>query len=159
MGMRATRSDDVALDGAFVPDAYVVRKLPAGGADVFVVAIFAWALLGFGNVYYGLAQRAMDVALPALRQKSSMAVSRSMAYHPEAQHAVAEMQLALDPVGAHLEQVAQDWSNGVDHGMAWPAKIVSAKHHAVEACWKIVDLAMEISGGAGMFRSSELERL
>jgi alkylation response protein AidB-like acyl-CoA dehydrogenase len=36
---------------------------------------------------------------------------------------------------------------------------VSAKHHAVEACWKIVDLAMETSGGAGMFKTSELERL
>jgi alkylation response protein AidB-like acyl-CoA dehydrogenase len=37
---------------------------------------------------------------------------------------------------------------GVDHGLAWPLKIVPAKYHAVEACWKIVDLAMEISGGA-----------
>jgi hypothetical protein len=36
------------------------------------------------------------------------------------------MILALDPVGPHLEQVAQDWSTGVDHGPAWPAKIVSA---------------------------------
>jgi len=47
----------------------------------------------------------------------------------------------------------------VDHGATWPAKIVSAKHHAVEACWRIVDQAMEISGGAGMFRGNELERL
>src|SRR5215472_9659805 len=38
MGMRATRSDDTLLDGAFVPDAYVARVLPAGfaGADGFV---------------------------------------------------------------------------------------------------------------------------
>jgi alkylation response protein AidB-like acyl-CoA dehydrogenase len=69
------------------------------------------------------------------------------------------MQLALDSVEPHLERAAEDWSNGVDHGPAWPAKIVSAKHHAVEACWRVVDLAMEVSGGAGMFRSSELERL
>jgi alkylation response protein AidB-like acyl-CoA dehydrogenase len=159
MGMRATRSDDVELEGAFVPDRYVGRILPAGGADMFVVAIFAWALLGFANVYYGLAQRAIDVAARAVKAKSSVAMSRSMAYHPEVQHAVAEMQLALDPVGPHLEQVAEDWSLGVDHGLAWPAKIVSAKHHSVEACWRIVDLAMEVSGGAGMFRASELERL
>jgi alkylation response protein AidB-like acyl-CoA dehydrogenase len=69
------------------------------------------------------------------------------------------MMLAFDPVGPHLEQVAEDWSNGVDHGGAWPAKILSAKYHSVEACWKIVDLAMELSGGAGMFRGNELERL
>lgn len=159
LGMRATRSDDVVLDGAFVPDKYIARMLPAGGADVFIVALFAWALLGFGNIYYGMARRACDLAIPAVKNKTSMAVTRSMAYHPEIQHAVARMMLAYDPVGPHLEQVAQDWSTGVDHGLAWPAKIVSAKHHAVEACWKIVDLAMEISGGAGMFKTSELERL
>jgi alkylation response protein AidB-like acyl-CoA dehydrogenase len=159
MGMRATRSDDVVLDGAFVPDRYIARIVPAGTADALVLGMFAWALLGFANVYYGMAQRAIDLALPALKKKTALAVSRSMAYHPEMQHAVAEMALTYDPIGPHLEQVAEDWSNGVDHGVLWPAKILSAKYHAVEACWRIVDHAMEVSGGAGMFRTNELERL
>jgi alkylation response protein AidB-like acyl-CoA dehydrogenase len=159
MGMRATRSDDVILEGAFVPDRYVVRILPAGTADPFVLGIFAWALLGFANVYHAVAKRAIDLALPAIKSKTALAVSRTMAYHPEIQHMVAEMMLAYDSIGPHIEQVAEDWSNGVDHGASWPAKIVSAKHHAVEAGWKIVDMAMEVSGGAGMFRANELERL
>jgi len=103
--------------------------------------------------------RLLDLALPALKKKTALAVTRSMAYHPELQHMVAEMALAFDPIIPHIEQVAQDWSNGVDHGGNWPAKIVSAKYHAVEACWRIVDRAMEVSGGAGMFRANELERL
>jgi alkylation response protein AidB-like acyl-CoA dehydrogenase len=159
MGMRATRSDDVVLEEAFVPDKYIARILPAGTADLFVLAIFAWALMGFGNIYYGMSQRAAELAAASVKGKKSIAVSRTMAYHPEVQHAVAQIALALDPVGPHLEQVARDWSDGVDHGATWPSKIVSAKHHAVEACWKIVDLAMELSGGAGMFRGNELERL
>jgi alkylation response protein AidB-like acyl-CoA dehydrogenase len=159
MGMRGTRSDDFVLDGVFVPDRYVARMVPAGTADAFVLGIFAWGLLGFANVYYGVARRAIDLALPGLKKKTSLAVSRSMAYHPEIQHSVAQMMLAFDPIGPHLEQVAEDWSNGVDHGGTWPSKIVSAKRHAVEAAWKIVDLAMEVSGGAGMFKGSELERL
>ncbi len=159
MGMRATRSDDIVLESAFVPDRYIARTVPAGGADAFVLGIFAWALLGFANVYYGVAKRAIDLALPSIKGKTSVAVSRTMAYHPGIQHAVAEMMLAYEPIGPHLEKVAEDWSNGVDHGGAWPAQIVGAKLHAVEACWKIVDLAMEVSGGAGMFRSNELERL
>jgi alkylation response protein AidB-like acyl-CoA dehydrogenase len=159
MGMRATRSDDIVLNGVFVPDRYVARIVPAGGADAFVLGVFAWALLGFANVYYGIAQRAIDLALPGLKTKTALAVTRSMAYHPEIQHAVAEMMLAFDPIGPHIEQVAEDWSNAVDHGATWPSKIVSAKHHAVEAAWKIVDLAMEVSGGGGMFRGNELERL
>ena len=159
MGMRATSSDDMVIEGAFVPDRYIARMVPAGGADAFVLGIFAWALLGFANVYCGIARRAIDLAVPTIKQKTSLAVSRSMAYHPEIQHSVADMMLAFDPITPHIEQIAEDWSNGVDHGATWPAKIVSAKHHAVEAAWKVVDLAMELSGGAGMFRGNELERL
>ena len=159
LGMRGTRSDDVVLEGAFVPDKYVARILPAGGADAFIVAVFAWALMGFANVYYGVAQRAFDLAVERVKTKKSMAVTRTMAYHPEVQHAVAEMGLCLDTIGPHLDHVAKEWSDGVDHGAAWPSKIVSAKHHSVEACWKIVDLAMEVSGGSGMFKTDELERL
>jgi alkylation response protein AidB-like acyl-CoA dehydrogenase len=159
MGMRATRSDDVVLDGAFVPDKCIARIVPAGGVDAFVLGIFAWALMGFGNVYCGMAKRAIDLTVPAVRKKTAIAVSRSMAYHPGLQQAVAEMALLFDPIGPHLDAVAEDWSAGVAHGATWPAKIVSAKYHAVTACWRIVDKAMELSGGAGMFRGNELERL
>jgi alkylation response protein AidB-like acyl-CoA dehydrogenase len=159
MGMRATRSDDTLLDGAFVPDEYIARIVPAGTADAFILGIFAWALLGFANIYCAVAQRAIDLALPAIKSKTSLAVSRTMAYHPEFQHMAAEMMLAFEPIAPLLDRVAAEWSEGVDHGANWPAKIVGAKYHAVEACWKIVDNAMELSGGAGMFRANELERL
>ena len=54
--MRATQSDDTILDGAFVPDKYIARVVAPGaaGVDVFVLSIFAWALIGFANVYYAL---------------------------------------------------------------------------------------------------------
>jgi hypothetical protein len=135
---------------------YIARILPPGGADNFIVAMFAWALLGFGNIYYGVAQRAIDLALPGTKKKTSIAVSRSMTYHPESQHMVAEMALAVDPIGPHLDRIAEDWSNGVDHGATWPAKIVSAKYHTVEAGWRIVDKAMEVSGGAGAFSGQRI---
>jgi len=134
LGMRATKSDDVVLDGAFVPDKYIARIVPAGQVDPFVLGIFAWGLTGFANIYYGIARRAIDLAVASIKTKTSLAVSRSMAYHPEIQHAVAEMALALDPIEPHIEKLAEDWSAGVDHGGSWPAKIVSAKYHAVEAC-------------------------
>jgi alkylation response protein AidB-like acyl-CoA dehydrogenase len=159
LGMRATRSDDVVLEGVFVPDKYIARILPAATGDPFVLGIFAWALLAYANIYYAISRRAIDLVVPMVKKKRSVAVSRSMAYHPEVQHAVAQMTLAFDPVGPHIDRIAEDWSTGVDYGGLWPAKIVSAKYHAVEACWRIVDLAMEVSGGTGMFKTSELERL
>jgi alkylation response protein AidB-like acyl-CoA dehydrogenase len=161
LGMRATRSDDTILDGAFVPDRYVARVVAPGaaGVDHFVLALFAWALLGFGNIYLGLARRALDITVQSLRNKRSIALSRPMIYHPEVQHRIAQMQLALDPIEPHLERISQDWSSGVDHGAQWPAKILSAKYHAVENAWKAVDLAMEVAGGFGIFKRSGLEQI
>jgi alkylation response protein AidB-like acyl-CoA dehydrogenase len=161
LGMRATRSDDTVLDNVFVPDKYVARVLPAGaaGMDAFVLGIFAWALVNFGNVYYGIALRARDLVVEMAKSKTSIGLTRSMAYHPEVQHGVAEMTMELEAIGPQLEAVATDWSNGVDHGGAWPIKIVSAKYNAVTAAWRVVDRAMDLSGGFGMFKKSELERL
>ena len=152
--MRATRSDDTILDGVFVPDRYVVRVVPAGaaGIDPFVLGLFAWALLGFGNIYYGLARRALDVTIETAKSKRSIGLTRPMAYHAELQHRVAQMGLAFESIGPHLDRIAEDWSNGVDHGAAWPAKIFAAKFHAVEESWRIVDLALEVAGGFGIFR-------
>jgi len=162
LGMRATRSDDTILKGAFVPDRYIARVVPAGfaGADLFVLGIFAWAEPTFGHIYTAIAQRARDLAVAGVGQKTSVALGgRSMAWNPMVQHAVAEMDIELDAAGAHISRVAEDWSAGVNHGGNWPAKLVSAKYHAVESARRVVDLAMEVSGGTGMFRKNELERL
>jgi alkylation response protein AidB-like acyl-CoA dehydrogenase len=159
LGMRATRSDDTLLDGAFVPDRYIARVLPAGTADLFVLSIFGWAEPTFANIYLGLAERARDVAAAGVKKRTSLALTRSMAYHPEVQRCFAEMQLALEAASAQVERVAEDWSQRVDHGAQWPMKLVAAKHNAVEAAKKVVDLAMAVSGGTGMFKSNELERL
>jgi alkylation response protein AidB-like acyl-CoA dehydrogenase len=161
MGMRATRSDDTILEGVFVPDRYVVRVLPAGaaGIDSFVLSLFAWALIGFGNIYYGLARRALDLTVESVKSKRSIALTRPMSYHAEVQHRVAEMGLAFESIGPVLDRVAEDWSTGVNHGAAWPAKIFAAKYHAVESSWRIVDLALEVAGGFGIFRRSGLEQI
>jgi len=159
LGMRATRSDDTILEGAFIPDKYVARKLPAGTADLFVLGIFAWAEPTFASIYLGLARRALDLGIEGVKKRSSLALGRSMAYHPEVQHQVAEAVLALEAAEPQVERIAQEWSDGLDHGGNWPLKLVAAKHNAVEAAKKVVDAAMTISGGAGMFRTNELERL
>ena len=82
-----------------------------------------------------------------------------MAYHPEVQHSVAQMAMEVEAMGPYLDRLADDWTNGVDHGMAWPLKIVAAKHRSVESAWKVADLALELAGGFGIFAASGMERL
>jgi alkylation response protein AidB-like acyl-CoA dehydrogenase len=161
LGMRATASQDTLLDRAFIPDEDVVMVCPAGfgGAGPFHVALFAWALLGFAGVYLGLAKRAYDEVLAKLPQRSSVGLTRSMAYHPEVQHTVAEMRIALEGAEAHLDRVCDDWTQGVDHGHDWPVKVMAAKHAVVSQAWTVVDKAMELSGGAGIFKRNRLEQL
>ncbi|MDB5651012.1 MAG: Acyl-CoA dehydrogenase [Hyphomicrobiales bacterium] len=159
LGMRATASEDTILDGAFVPDKYIARTIPSGTIDQFIGALFANALVGIANVYFGIALRARDLALQSAQKKKSLALTRSVAYHPEYQHCAAEMTIAIDAMEAHLDRVADDWSAGVDHGEQWSARIVAMKYHVVESAKRVVDLAMEMSGGAGLFKTNELERL
>jgi alkylation response protein AidB-like acyl-CoA dehydrogenase len=162
LGMRATRSDDTVMEGAFVPDQYIARVVPAGlaGADAFVLGIFAWAEPTFASMYLGLAERALELAVAGVKKRTSIALGgRALAYHPMIQHSIAEMAIEIDNISAHVERVASDWSTGVNHGMGWPAKLVAAKYKSVEGAKRVVDLAMDVSGGTGMFKSNELERL
>jgi len=160
LGMRATRSDDTILEGVFVPDQYVARIVPAGaaGIDQFVLGIFAWALIGFGNVYYGLSTRMRDLIVEHVKGKTSLGLTRSMAYHAEIQHGIAEIVIDLESIGPQLESVATDWSEGrITPDI--PIRLVAAKYRAVETAFRIADRALDLSGGFGMFKKSEMERL
>ena len=161
LGMRATASQDTILDRAFIPDSDVVMVCPPGfgGAGPFHVAVFAWALLGFAGVYLGLAKRAYDEVVAQVSRRTSVALTRSMAYHPEVQHNVAEMRIALEAAGAFLDRTCEDWSAGVDHGALWPLKIVTTKHDVVARAWSVVDKALDVSGGAGICKHNRLEQL
>jgi alkylation response protein AidB-like acyl-CoA dehydrogenase len=161
LAMRATASQDTLLDRAFIPDDAVVMVSEPGfaGARPFHVALFAWALLGFAGVYLAIARRAYDEVVRALPRRTSVALTRSMAYHPEAQHMVAEMRLGLEAAEAHLDRVCDDWTDGVDHGGEWPVKIVACKHEVVTRARAIVDTALDVSGGSGIFKRNRLEQL
>ena len=68
------------------------------------------------------------------------------------------MVMGLEAIGAQLETVAARLVEG-RAAPDWPIKIVAAKYNAVEGAWKIADRALEVSGGFGMFKKSEMERL
>ena len=54
LGMRATRSDDTILDGAFVPDRYIARVVPAGAAPTSSCSASSrWAEPTFASIYLG----------------------------------------------------------------------------------------------------------
>jgi alkylation response protein AidB-like acyl-CoA dehydrogenase len=160
LGMRATQSHDTILDEAFVPDALVPLVCPAGfaGAGMFQVAIFAWALSGFASVYLGASRRAFDITIERMPKRTSIALTRSMAHHPEVQHHVAEMRMAYDAAEALLERTTSDWASGVQHA-DWPVRIIGTRHTVITKAFDIVDRAMDLSGGSAAFKKSRLEQI
>ena len=161
LGMRATASNDTILDRTFVPDDATMVVCPAGfaGAGMFHVALFAWALLGFAAVYSSIARRAYDETVAGLQRRTSMTLTRPMAYHPEAQHQVAEMRIHLEAMTAHLDRLCDDWSNGVDHGVDWVTKIVACKYDVVTRAFAVVDAALDLTGGSGIFKRQRIEQM
>ena len=160
LGMRATQSQDTVLDGAFVPDELCPVVCPVGfaGAGPFHLSIFAWALLGFASVYYGAAKRAFDMTVERMPMRTSVALTNSMAHHPEVQHNVAEMRMDLDASEALLDRTTADWANGVEHA-DWPVRLVGTRYTVILNAHKIVDRALDLSGGAAAFKRSRLEQL
>ncbi|HET9667013.1 MAG TPA: acyl-CoA dehydrogenase family protein [Desertimonas sp.] len=160
LGMRATQSQDTVLHGAFVPDELVALVCPTGfaGASLFHVSLFAWALLGFASVYLGAAQRAFDITLEQLPRRTSIALTNSMAHHPEVQHNVSEMRMSYDAAEALLDRTTADWAAGADHA-DWPVRLISARQTVINNAYDIVDRALDLSGGAGAFKRNRIEQL
>jgi alkylation response protein AidB-like acyl-CoA dehydrogenase len=161
LGMRPTQSHDTVLDGVFVPDARIGCVTPAGdGTDPFLVKVAMWPLPLIATVYVGIAERALELVVDGARRKTSIAIERgAYAYHPVVQHQISEMYLELDAAQATVDRFVDEWVAGVDHGEAWVPKVYSMKWRAVEAAKTVVDIALDVSGGAGMFKGNELERL
>lgn len=159
--MRASQSHDVALESVFVPSERVVAKLPAGSSDDPVTATaFLWALTLISNVYLGIAERALEIAIESLTSKTSIALAgRTLASNPMLQHQVADMWIALDGAASSLDMLATDWVNGVAHGPLWEMKAGAAKHRTSRVVRAVLDTAMEVTGGGAIRNDHELSRL
>ncbi|MGB3409867.1 MAG: acyl-CoA dehydrogenase family protein [Microthrixaceae bacterium] len=160
LGMRATQSHDTFLEQAFCPDELIMLVAPAGfaGAGPFQLGIFAWALTGFSAVYLGAARRAFDLTVARAPERTSIALTRSMAYHPEVQHNVAEMRISLDAATAMIEATAGDWVAGVEHP-DWPVRLVANRQFVINQSIDVVDRALELSGGAAVFKRNRIEQI
>lgn len=161
LGMRATRSDSTVLDGARAePGRVVARVAPGPPTHPYLVAVPAWATLLTANVYAGIARRALDLAVEAAQERvSTRRGGRARAHDPYVQWTVADAVIELDGIEAHLDTATREWATGSPSGLAWTTRLFSAKVHAVEGAKRVVDLALQITGGRSMQRGQELERL
>jgi alkylation response protein AidB-like acyl-CoA dehydrogenase len=157
MGMRATRSNDFELENVFVPEEDVFHRYPAHHFDgTMLKTVWGWAMPTFGAVYLGIGAGAMAFA-------REFASRTGKAEDAGVQGAFGRMEVLLETARAVLYRHAEEMEGGalyadlpVQEGMA---KAVLSKYVATNNACAIVDLALEVVGGAGYYRRFPLERM
>ena len=157
MGMRGTLSNDWSMRDVFVPEDAVFHSYPVDHFDsVLLRMTWSWAMPAFGAVYLGIAGGAMAYARDQVQ-------ARGREGDPAVQTAFAEMEILLETARAVLWRHTDEVISGdlfeqftVQEGMA---RTMLTKHVPCNNAIRIVDLALEVVGGAGFFRRSPLERM
>jgi acyl-CoA dehydrogenase len=149
LGMRGTGSNDVVLDGVFVPDAAIGVRRPAGrwSPAWHVVATLALPLIY--AVYVGVAEGARALALRQATARRQDAGTQDLAGAMETELATARMALRQMTDAAASGPMGPETTN----------EVLIGRTVAGQAAMRTVDLAVEVAGGAGFFRDLGLERL
>jgi indole-3-acetate monooxygenase len=149
LGMRASGSNDVQIDDYFVADAAVSFTRKAGEwHPVFqIIATIAFPLIY--AVYVGVAERARDLAIEIAKARPLRDDMLSVAGRMET--ALRGAQWALEGMLRVIERNAPS-AESVNEIMIGRSLVA---RHAIE----VVELAMELAGGAGFYRAQGLERL
>ena len=148
LGMRGTGSNDVLIDGLFIPDAGVAMSRKAGEwHPVFqIIATIAFPLIY--SVYLGIAESTRDITLEIAKKRPPNGHLLDIAGRMETALRAAQMaQKAMINVVEENNPSAES-INEVMIGRTLVAD------HAI----KVVELAMELSGGQGFYRDTGLER-
>jgi alkylation response protein AidB-like acyl-CoA dehydrogenase len=151
MAMRATGSNDVVLEGVFVPEGAVSLRRPRGQWHPFFNVIVIVAVPIFMSVYLGVAEAARDLALRQVARKRE---------DPDVWYLVGEMENALVTGQLAVQgmvDLCADYTFAPDVPTA--NAVLVRKTVAAQSLLLAVEKALETVGGGGLFRSMGLERL
>jgi acyl-CoA dehydrogenase len=114
---------------------------------------FASERIGMAGQACAIAQRCLDLSISWCRDRETFGaplVSRQLV-----RHRLAEMARVTTVARTYVWSLAQ---RVVDGERLSPVEVAMAKNTAVAACDEVVDAAVQLHGGAGYMRDSEVER-
>ncbi len=160
LGMRATQSQTLLLQGAHAREAHVLTRCePGPSADPVVFGIFAHFEILLAATYAGVGERAVEVAAEHVKTRKSVKNQTVYANDPDIRWRLATAALEMNAVGPQLLGLARDVENGVDRGPIWMPQLSAVKNAAAEASLRAVEQAVRVCGGSSYFNRSELSRL
>lgn len=156
LGVRATASHDTIFDGARAEAHKTVAVHPVGPIyPDYIGLLLAWYLPLLSSVYFGIARRALDLAIIGAQTRSSLreGISRH-AEKPAVQRQIAEAEVKLEAASALLEVTTRPQQD------QWSAlRALAAKEFVTTTAREVVDAAVQVVGASSVAKRHELERL
>ena len=149
LGMRGTGSHDVVLDGVFVPDTAVGIRRPAGRWTPVWHVVATIALPLIYAVYVGIAEAARTLAIRQVAGRRHEVATQELVGLMETELVTARMALRQMIDAAASGHMGPETTN----------EVLIGRTVAGRAAIRTVEMAMEVTAGAGFFRDLGLERL
>ncbi len=155
MGMRATGSHDLVLEGVELPEEYALDLRPPSGWSMQDPALAGWNALVLSALYHGVGVAARDWLVHYLHERKPANLGAALATLPRFQSAVGEIEALLYASDRLIYGLAAEIDAG-HYEAARNASLVklTATNNAVRA----VDIALSLVGNPGLSRAHPLER-
>jgi acyl-CoA dehydrogenase len=150
MGWHCSDTAELAFADVRVPVANLVGPENSGFAQI--AAHFVSERLALAAQAYATAQRALDLALNWCRRRETF--GRPLISRQLVQHTLADIARRIDVARVYTWHVAERYVAGEDV----VTEACFAKNTAVEAAERAVHEAVQLHGGLGYMRESEVER-
>lgn len=150
MGWLCSDTAEIAFDAVRVPASNLIG--PENEGFIAIMMQFAIERLSMSVQAYATAQRCLDLTIRWVRERETF--GKPLAARQVVQHRIAEMARETDVARTYTRAVVDAWEAGDDVFM----RVAMAKNTAVLACDRVVDAAVQLHGGMGYMRESEVER-
>src|SRR5690606_7586525 len=151
MGWQASDTAELSYVDVKVPVANLVG--PENAGFYLIAGAFVSERLGLAVQGYSQAQRCLDLTLEGVRDRET--VGRPLTTRQAVQNTVAEMARRIDVARVYAREVARRAAEGETDLIA---EVCFAKNTAVEAAEWVAHQAVQLHGGMGYMRESEVER-
>jgi acyl-CoA dehydrogenase len=150
MGWLCSDTAELAFTGARVPAANLVGEENTG--FVQIMRNFVSERLSLAVQAHAHAQRCLDLTLSWIRDRETF--GRPLSSRQVVRHKVAEMARQVDVARTYTRRVAERYAAGEDV----LTEVAYAKNTAVSAVEHVAHEAVQLHGGMGYLRESEVER-
>ncbi|MDQ1696650.1 MAG: acyl-CoA dehydrogenase [Frankiaceae bacterium] len=150
MGWLSSDTGELSYVDVRVPVANLIGA--EGSAFVQVAQNFASERLGLATHGHAMAQRALDLAVDYVRQRT--AFGKPLIAKQVVRHKLVEMKRAVEVSRVYTRHVIERHTAGEQVF----AEAAIAKNQCVATCEFVVNEAVQLHGGAGYMRGSEIER-